>query len=135
MLRLFKTLIKTFLFSLAILFLGTAIRWEGKTLSEHVRISAEQTRDSKVVTHTYTYVKEWVSRIARDFNKGVSRHEVSSAKETIHTDRVTTQAAAPEISKNTSEGGKSSAALEELPPSERQKLKALIRELNTPHDK
>jgi hypothetical protein len=95
MFKLFSLVFKVVVFSAAILVLGHYLTWEGKTLSDQVRLQLSHAERSPVAAR----VKKWTNGLMNDAVSG-------------------------------SKSQKSQKDGEEVPPSERQKLRALIRELN-----
>lgn len=135
MLRLVGLTLKLAIFSLAVLLAGQWIRWDGQTLSEHVLTQLHRAESSS----TADSLRELTRSLTQDAKNGFqkkqqapSRGRVSAAAHanasmsapTDLTDRAATQSAAVTRAPSTSDG-------EKIPPSERQKLRALIRELNS----
>jgi hypothetical protein len=98
--------VKVTLFSLLVLILGNWLRWDGKTISDQVRLRMSHAERSNVLGA----VRGWAEKITHDARKGIQKK----------LDQTTTSTEEEE---------------EEIPSSERQKLKALIRELNSSHKK
>jgi hypothetical protein len=94
--------IKVILFSILVLVLGNWVQWNGRTLSDQVRLSMAHTEDTNFIET----VHGWAERITHDARKGHLKK--------------------PDYA---------SPVSEEISSSERQKLKALIRELNSSHKK
>ncbi|MEO5969097.1 MAG: hypothetical protein ABIQ95_04155 [Bdellovibrionia bacterium] len=92
-------LIRLALFSVFILVLGNSVHWEGKTISDQVKLRMSHAERSEV----YGSVRSWAEKLTLDATRNAIKR----------VDRVT---------------------VEEIRPSERQKLKALIRELNNSHN-
>jgi hypothetical protein len=94
-------LIKLLAFSTLILMLGNWLRWDGKTVSDQVRLHMAHADESGLVST----MRDWAEQVTHDARKGFQ-------KKLTHV-----------------------SATEEIPSSERQKLKALIRELNSSQKK
>ncbi len=88
-------LIKLALFSVLVLILGNAVHWEGKTISDQIKIRMSHAERSDI----YGSVRTWAEKLTLDAKKGALKKADQLRGEDIL-------------------------------PSERQKLKALIRELN-----
>jgi len=101
MLKLIALFLKLALFSLFVLVLGNWVRWDGKTISDQVKLKMSHADEADIIGS----VRDWADRLTHDAKHGFQKKM----------DRVTAQ--------------------EEISPSERQKLKALIRELNSSHKK
>jgi len=98
MLRLIGLLIRLAIFSAFVLILGNWVKWDGKTISDQVRIGMSHAEETDVIEK----IRGWAQQVTHDAHKGF-RNKLHRTEE----DR------------------------EEIPASERQKLKALIRELNS----
>ena len=135
MLNALSWVLKLTLLSIAILIAGEWIHWDGHTLAQHVMLGIGRAEKSDTVD----YLRDLTRKVTEDARSGIEKKAKSlgrkpavaqksagEAQEEALTDRTETQAAAP---------ARNGARTEErLPPSERQKLKALIRELNGPAD-
>jgi hypothetical protein len=104
MLRLIGTVIKTAIFAIIVLVLGNWLRWDGKTISDQVKIGMAHAEKQNILQS----VRVWAEQITHDAKQGLRR-----------------KPSQPLTSQST----------EEISSSERQKLKALIRELNSSHKK
>ncbi len=109
-------LIKITLFSLLILFLGNWIHWNGKTVSDQVKTQIAHAERSDIATS----IRKWTGNVTHDV-----RHQA----------RKPARHASPETSDDTASYKSGEPAevtpMEKIPSSERQKLRALIQELNT----
>jgi len=105
MLRALGFMLKIATFSALILVLGSWVRWEGRTISDQVKTHLSQAERSDI----FTDLKNWAGALFRDANKGASKNNSSI-----------------QISASESESDS-----DRIPASERQKLRALIRELNS----
>ena len=105
MLKLVGFFFKLATFAALILVLGNWIEWDGKTISDQVRLKMSHAERSPAISS----IRHWAEKITHDAHKGIQR-------KLDHT---------TDNSRSTEE--------EEILPSERQKLKALIRELNGSH--
>lgn len=101
MFKFFGTLIKLCLFSLGVLALGNWIRWNGRTISDQVRIGMAHAEKSNI----FESFKTWTETVTRDARQGALKK--------------------PKFNSAYSDEG--------ITSSERQKLKALIKELNSLH--
>jgi hypothetical protein len=97
MLKIFGLLVKISVFSLIVLVLGNWLRWDGKTISDQVRLKMSHAEESGVFDHFKSWTESLTSDAKRGFRKKISEASMD----------------------------------EEIPSSEKQKLKALIRELNS----
>jgi hypothetical protein len=93
--------VKMAFFSLFILFLGSWLRWDGKTLSDQIKLHMSHTERSDI----FDSMRSWATKITEEVQAGSQKKSKQSTDE------------------------------EEISSSERQKLKALIRELNHSHKK
>lgn len=111
MLRLIGFFIKLCLFSAFVLFLGNVIHYRGRTLSDQVRTSMAQVERQveRVDPTTLNSVRQWSKKL--DFDSEPAK---KSAK----------------IGKIRTASGAQKEEPDRIPLSERQKLRALIRELN-----
>lgn len=108
MLRSIGWLIKVSAFSILILVLGQLIHWGNRTLSDEVKYQmahAEQTQ-------SYRTLKNWASTLMQDAKEGARKRWDSFF---LSSKRASAQSFSEE---------------DEIPSSEKQKLKALIQELN-----
>lgn len=138
MLKALGWIIKISLFSVAVLLAGDWVHWNGKTLSQHVRAQVGQAEH----TNTAAYMRGLTRRVTEDaregFDKKIKQLKLKTSSAEI-IDRTEMQAAAPVSSMKgrlpEQNSGQTMARTEEpIAPSERQKLKALIHELNSSHD-
>ncbi len=103
MLSLIKFIVKWSLISFITLTLGNWVQWNGRSLSEIVRITMTPIEKSNFTTD----VQQWAKGLTRDARKGFqSRLEISSLPQ-------------------------AKVRIEESLPSERQRLRTLIRELSS----
>lgn len=108
MLKTLLFLIKLVFFSVAVLALGNWLRWDGKTISDQVKVGMSHAEDA----HFFSDLQEWAKKVTDDARKGFqSKSKIRSKSPGILIP--------------------SSNAEEDISSTERQKLKALIRELNT----
>ena len=111
MLSTIRFCVKFTLLSLFILVLGNWVNWDGKTLSEHVKVTMVEVEKSQ----TYLEIQGWVKSLTSDARKGIQKRAINGLK-----------------LNQGSQTASDEAEPEEISSTERQKLKALIRELNTP---
>lgn len=96
--------LKLTVFSFLVLILGNWLRWNGRTISDQVKLRMAHAER----TDLYETVRGWATTVTSDAKKGVQKR--------------LERASGPQ-------------AQEEISSSERQKLKALIRELNSSRKK
>lgn len=153
MLKAMGALLKLALFSIVILLAGQWISWDGRTLSQHVQAQFAHAEKSD----TAAYMRGLARRVTEDARSGFEKktkqrghvpaatHAAQKAavpqeNDSELTDRTETQAAAPlqapahTAAQPQAEVRTIAHAEEQIPPSERQKLRALIRELNSSND-
>ena len=117
-------LVKLVLFSSLVLILGNSLHWRGRTLSEHTKTQMAQMEKSGLASH----VRTWAGTVTTEAGDAI-RTTASSAV------NAATRATGSIAASSSASGGSETGISEKIPPSERQKLRALIRELNTPHGK
>lgn len=99
--------IKLVIFSILVLILGNWLHWDGKTISDQVKLKMAHAERVGIVDT----MRDWAEKVTHDAKKGFQKKTGRSSSTTP------------------------SEAQEEITSSERQKLKALIRELNSSHGK
>jgi hypothetical protein len=126
MLKLLGFLAKTAVFSLLVLALGSWVRWDGRTISDRMKTQINQAERSNAADE----IRAWTHHLGRraqdtlrdGFGRAVPRRWRSSrAASPAYTDRIETRASAENTAPPPSE---------QIAPTERQKLRALIRDLN-----
>jgi hypothetical protein len=115
MLKLVSMLIKLALFSVLILVLGHYIHMDGRTVSDHVKSHLSQAEGSTIARQLRT----WAGSLAEDARSGHSR--ISGVAQGLEN----------KVGMKVEDNIRTSSAAAERAPSERQKLRALIRELNS----
>ncbi len=128
MLKLLGLIVKLTLFTIAVLLAGSWIHWDGRSLSEHVMAQAHRAERSS----TAESLRDLTRSLADDARNGFEKKQHSQSRSRIPA----TTHSAPDVSDRTVSQAAAAAHLstadgEKLPPSERQKLRALIRELNS----
>jgi hypothetical protein len=108
-------LIKLTLFSVLILVLGNWIQWKGKSVSDQVKTQISHAERSDFANS----IRRWTGDVAQDARKGARRKSVRSVSVEEETE-VTSEEPHP-----------AAKPMESIHSSERQKLRALIQELNT----
>lgn len=103
MLRMIGFCIKFIFFSIFILVLGNCLHWNGRTLSDQIKVSMAHAERTEI----WGNLQEWASKLTRDARSGFLKKPKNSSSEITET----------------------------IPHSEKQKLKALIRELNNTRKK
>jgi hypothetical protein len=112
-------LIKTALFAALVLVIGNLVNWKGRTVSDQVKVQLSHAERTELGEK----LKDWTSD-TKTYRDDLVRETTHEAKKLTHLRPHTAVAA-------NGEGEPS----EQLPSSERQKLRALIRELNSPQDR
>lgn len=114
MLKVLGLLFKFSLFSILVLVLGNVLSWNGRTISDQVRTSlsqVERAADKAGGSEVVEEVKDWTGKLVRDARDGAGKR-FSGNKESA---AATTNKA---------------DAKEEIPSTEREKLRSLIQQLN-----
>lgn len=107
MLKAIRFLLKLTIFSTFVLILGNLIQWNGKTVSDQVKFGLAQAERSNVAED----LREWTGSLIKDAKKGVKK-------------------AGQRVLQPVTAESKDDSIQVDIPQSERQKLRALIRELN-----
>jgi len=128
MFKLIGALLKAALFALVILVLGNVIRWDGRTISDHVRVRTAKFERS----NTLKDARGWAEKISEDAREGLKKVPNPLAEK----NQAATPAGKPAAERQEPKHADNREALknppqERIPASERQKLRALIEELNT----
>jgi hypothetical protein len=129
MLKLIGWIIKITLFSIAILIIGAFVRWDGKTISDQIRTHLSY------ATSYSPHVD--AAKASRNLKNEIQGHwrEIKE-KLSNGTEKAPSESDKNQLTKLSSSGVNAlGAGDEEIPPSERQKLRALIRELNSSRSK
>jgi hypothetical protein len=122
MIRAIGWLFKTALFAALVLILGNSVNWHGRTISDQVKLQLSHAERSDLAGK----LKDWTAD-TKPYRDSLKRETTREAKRLIHL------RPRPSVASNeSSPGGEPS---EQLPSSERQKLRALIRELNGPENR
>jgi len=108
MLKAIGYLIKLTVFSVLVLVLGNWLRWDGKSISDQIKTRMAHAEKENILNTVQDTVRGWAEKVTHDARKGYRKKLEQPT------------AIAPQ---------------EEISSSERQKLKALIRELNSSHKK
>jgi len=124
MLKAIGWMIKTSIFAVIILVIGNYFRVGNKTISDQVKTRLSHAEQSNVLGE----VKDWAHRVTTDQPVGSAKK--IKAQRTGHVSENSKVRIAPVIDKDQPPAVKT-AAEEEIPSSERQKLRALMRELNS----
>jgi hypothetical protein len=132
-------LVKITLFSILILVLGNWIQWNGKSVSDQVTTQISHAERSNIANS----LRRWTGNVAQDMRSGAThkgarhKHEVRS-KEVSYQETEEVADASTESSQSASDtttssptSSKEAKPMEKIRSSERQKLRALIQELNT----
>ena len=102
--------VKFLLLSIFILVLGNWVRWDGRTISDQVKVGMSHAEESQI----YNDIRSWATRVTNDARKGVQNKVNSNLK-----------------LKTEADSSNDVPEKEDISSTERQKLKALIRELNS----
>jgi hypothetical protein len=122
MLNLFGRCLKFALFVFAVLAAGSWIEWRGRTLSDHVATGLSQARH--VGVPAVGAAASGIAERAKEVASGFSLREASSP-------RPSSPAPPKRLAKaRTPASAEAEAGAHDIPESERQKLRSLIRELN-----
>ena len=127
MLRALAWLIKTGFFIILVLVIGNSVRFGNRTINDRIQTGIAHSERS-AIGHQ---IKGWIKQITEDAHKGAEMLQVNgSSLRKMNNGAIpkTRTGAIPQSSASTESEERPA---EEIPPSERQKLKALIRELNT----
>lgn len=134
MIRALSGLIKTCLFAAVILILGNWIHWGGKSVSEQVKTEMTQVGQSKAAGSLKRWGKQVKGDVAAEVTPKIYK-EVSG--KVVEKSTKLIKAAKAKVKTIESQAGLDSAQVDspsdgdKIPSSERQKLRALIQELNT----
>lgn len=127
MLRAIGFVLKCTLFAAVVLVLGNWIRWDGHTASERVTRWIHQAQRNQTVGEVAEKVSDqtrrWARGITTDARSGAQARGTEPTR-----DQSPSSQAAPQR-----DGRLDPAKTESISPTERQKLRALIRELNSSH--
>ncbi len=113
MFRLIGYLLKVAFVTALILVLGQIVRWEGRTVSDQIKTRLAKAEKSPIVDRVSDWAESWVSE------RGAPKRRAPQLSE-----RPKPVAAERPVAAGSPGDGR------EIPPSERQKLRELIRELN-----
>ena len=102
MLNAIKSMIKILFFSIIVLVIGNWIHWNGRTVSDQIKVQMSNAERSDVF-HRF---QSWSKTLADDAKKRIHPQNKSNLKSS------------------------DSLNIDEIPPTEREKLRALIRDLN-----
>lgn len=119
MLDLVGRCLKFALFVFAVLAAGSWIEWRGRTLSDHVATSLSQAR--QVGVPAVGAAASGLAERAKEVAAGFSLRDARGKPAPASTGRTKARTPAP---------AEAEAGAHEIPESERQKLRSLIRELN-----
>lgn len=112
-------LIKVTLFSIVILVLGNWIHWNGKTVSDQVKTQISHAERSDIATS----LRRWTGNVTQDVR--------TQSRKTAHRKEPSPEASLEGSGDATGRPSDEVKPMEKIPSSERQKLRALIQELNT----
>ncbi len=128
MFKLIGALIKTALFALIILLLGNLVRWDGRTISDHVRAQTAKLERS----NSFKGARGWAEKISEDAKEGLKKVPNPLADKLQPASPSTASDMERQETKHADRREKlKNPPQERIPASERQKLRALIEELNT----
>ena len=121
MFKLLGLTIKVLIFSLIVLVLANWAQWRGRTISDQVKTQLAHAERSRLAGQVGEKVKGWAELASESAHAGVT-----GLRERAERKWNGQEAGAPAAASDEDE-----PAPERIPASEKQKLKALIRELNT----
>jgi hypothetical protein len=121
-------LVKITLFSILILVLGNWIQWNGKSVSDQVKTQISHAERSNIATS----IRRWTGNVTQDMRNGATRkgahHKVETRAKEVSYQETEDAGTSTESSQLASGEAK---PMEKIQSSERQKLRALMQELNT----
>ena len=159
MLKVIGFIIKMFVLSLLILIADNWISWNGRTLNHHLQSTIRGAEQSDMLSQARDWTRQLTSDAREGIDKRMKHRSHSSAEkravagkinrddkiasqaqraEDVESSDVTRTAAAapsPALVNARAHAELPNASGEKIPSSERQKLRALIRELNSSPDK
>jgi hypothetical protein len=130
MLRAVRFTLKLALFAVVVLVLGNWIHWKGHSVSDQVRIQMSHAERAPIVDNVRDWAKH-ATQDASDVTKNVARNVKDDLKRKSAVWKWKTAVPSPELSaRRSADDEESQAEGEDIPATERQKLKALTRELS-----
>ncbi len=111
---------KATFFTLLVLVLGNWVKWDGRTISDHVKSTMAAV--SGTPDRIYRAEKPVAKSIDHAMDKTMTK--IRSWKDRISTGENESQ--------NSAKSGRSTAEIDRISPNERQKLRSIIQELNSP---
>jgi len=130
MFKLMGFLMKTALFALLILIMGQIIRWNGRTVSDQVKSHLAQAKRSTAVQDAVRGAVKGATRTARSVAGDLADDVTIGAAKARAVANEAAQSVTAEIPKVDEEAKDLGR---EIAPTERQKLRTLIQELNRSH--
>lgn len=136
MLRAISWLVKASVFALIVLIVGNTFKVGNKTINDQVKTQLSHAERVEVVGE----VKDWARQITSDQKAGIEKKINAQRTRAIANNGANEARAnahpriAPRVNGKQYELRSTQTASEEIPSSERQKLRALMRELNTARD-
>jgi hypothetical protein len=121
MLKLLGFIVKVALFSLVVLIIGNWARWDGKTISDQVKTQLSAAQRLEIAEQ----IKEITKKVTGDAKKGLQKIKTNGGRSSLPSSAKEEKTA---LARST--GIPSPDTEEPISASERQKLRALIRELN-----
>ena len=152
MLKAIGFIVKLIIFSVIVLVAGNWVSWDGRTLNHHLQTTLHNAERSDAISQA----KDWTRKITDDAREGFGQRtkhrshssaekravtgknnsvQQASREEDESSDVTETAAAAPAPVPAHTHAEFQASSGEKIPSSERQKLRALIRELNSSQDK
>ncbi len=117
--------IKLTFFAALVLVLGNWLEFGGKTVSDQVRTHLSHAERSDVASR----VKKWATNLTDEAREGAKKRPLKNHAPAAGNTGAQTQSMAPAASSD-QPNATAEAHVEKLPSTERQKLRALIQELN-----
>lgn len=141
MLKLIGFFLKLCAFSVIVLVLGQLVRWDGKSVSDQVkvRISHAEGYTAEHGESIFERARQWARELLGDALEGSLKKKATSrgpasAPPKGFLERLTISAGSSEsVPSAATAANDSQASTDAIQASERQKLKALIKELNKTH--
>ncbi len=126
MFKLMGFLMKTALFALLILVMGQVIRWNGRTVSDQVKSHLAQAQRSTAVQDAMKGATRTARNVAGDLADDV-KLGAAKAQAVANEAAQSVTSGLPKVDEEAKDLGR------EIAPTERQKLRSLIQELNRSH--
>ena len=136
MLKAIGWLIKASIFAVIVLIIGNYFKLGSKSISDQIKTQLSHAEPTDVVNE----VKDWAHHVTTDHKAGIAKKIKAQTEAVVETAASLTSQKPRIANQNVVKASKGqraetvSATGEEIPSSERQKLRALMRELNSARD-